>query len=175
MSRFDDCYKIIRKLEGGYTGDNGIDGDSGGPTMGGITQSSYDNWRESGGQSVQPVKFIAEDEIREIYSDYWRDCKASYLIPPLDLLVFDCAINSGPKRAIKLLQNCLGVTADGIFGSVSFNALHEEINCLGVEHLCELYLQERQWWYMEIVRRNASQRKFLNGWMNRLDHLRLYV
>lgn len=172
MSRFDDCYKIIRKLEGGYA--NEVH-DSGGPTMGGVTQETYDNWRESGGQSVQPVKFITEDEIREIYSDYWRDCKASYCLPPLDLLVADCAINSGPRRAIKLLQNCLGVGSDGIFGPQTHGALHEEIIAMGIKHVCEMYLQERQYWYMEIVRRNASQRKFIRGWLARLEHLREYV
>ena len=172
MSRFHECYKIIRKLEGGYVNDPD---DNGGATQSGITQETYDNWLEAGGESTRPVKNITEAEIEEIYSDYWRDCKASYCMPPLDLLIFDCAINSGARRAIKLLQRCLGVGEDGIFGPMTHGALHEEMAAMGIEHVCEMYLQERQWWYLEIVRRNASQRKFLDGWMNRLDHLRNYV
>lgn len=172
MTRFDTCYQIVKQLEGGYVNDPD---DNGGATNYGVTQEVYSGWLEAGGEYERDVKFITEHEAKEIYSDYWRDCKASYCLPPLDLLVFDCAINSGARRAIKLLQRCLGVGEDGIFGPMTHGALHEEMAAMGIEHVCEMYLQERQWWYLEIVRRNASQRKWLNGWMNRLEHLRAYV
>ena len=91
MSRFDECYPIVRKLEGGYADEND---DSGGPTNFGVTQETYSNWLEAGGEHDRDVKFITEYEAREIYSDYWRDCKASYCFPPIDLLIFDASINS---------------------------------------------------------------------------------
>lgn len=172
MSRFDECYKIVRELEGGYADEKH---DKGGPTNYGVTQETYNDWLEAGGESVRSVKEITECEVKDIYMEYWRDAKCSYIPNPVDLLVFDCAINSGAKRAIKLLQNCLGVDSDGLFGKQTNSALIEEVNCIGAENLADIYLKEREWWYLDIVRRDPKQRKFLNGWLNRLDHLKNHV
>lgn len=172
MSRFDECYKIVRELEGGYADEKH---DKGGPTNYGVTQETYNDWLEAGGESVRSVKEITESEVKDIYMEYWRDAKCSYIPKPVDLLVFSTAIHSGPKRSIKLLQNCLGVTPDGLFGPITHLSLNEEIAAMGVKHVCELYLQELQYWYLEIVRRDHKQRKFLNGWLNRLEHLKNHV
>lgn len=172
MSRFEYCYKIIKELEGGLANDPD---DKGGKTNFGVTQYTYTSWLERHGMAHRDVEEITEYEVIEIYSDYWRDCKASYCFPNLDLLVFDCAINSGPSRAIKLLQRCLGIDVDGVFGRQTSSAVMEEMSVMGIDHVCDLYLKERDWWYSDIVRRDPTQRKFLHGWLNRLDKLREYV
>ena len=40
----------------------------------------------------------------------------------LDLAVFDLAVNSGPARAVRMLQTVLGVAVDGIVGPVTLEA-----------------------------------------------------
>jgi lysozyme family protein len=35
------------------------------------------------------------------------------------MMVFDMAVNSGPARAVRTLQGCLGVTSDGAFGPLT--------------------------------------------------------
>ena len=51
--------------------------------------------------------------------------RADELPPGLDLATFDLAVNSGPTRAVKMLQTALGVEADGVVGPVTLNAARE--------------------------------------------------
>lgn len=169
MTRLETCIGIVLNLEGGLSNHKK---DKGGLTNFGITQTTYTNWLARFGRSHQSVSEITYDEVKDIYSEYWKDAHCSYMFPPLDLLVFDCAINSGPGRAIKLLQNALGVGADGVVGKQTMAALHEEIAADGIEHMCDAYLDEREAWYLRIVERDPSQKVFLKGWRNRLEHLR---
>ena len=47
---------------------------------------------------------------------YWDKVAGDLLPSGLDYAVFDAAINSGPGRAAKWLQELVGVTADGAIG-----------------------------------------------------------
>jgi len=49
-------------------------------------------------------------------SDYFDKVRGDDLPPPLALLVFDAAVNSGPLRAALWLQASLGVSQDGVIG-----------------------------------------------------------
>lgn len=63
------------------------------------------------------------DQAKEIYKrDYWDKCKCDYLPNALSLAVFDYAVNSGVKQAIKDLQRSLNVTVDGIIGNQTVGA-----------------------------------------------------
>lgn len=169
MTRFEKCLCIVLGNEGGLSDH---EKDKGGLTNFGVTQTTYTNWLERYGRSNQSVRLITPDEVRDIYSDYWRDAHCSYMMPPLDVLMFDCAVNSGATRAVKLLQSALGVGVDGVIGRETMNALHEEIAANGIEDMCDAYLDEREAWYLRIVKNDPTQKVFLNGWLNRLEHLR---
>ena len=172
MSRFHDCLEVVLGNEGGLSDHKA---DRGGRTNYGVTQTTYSNFRRAQGRPSRPVDEITRDEVEAIYGEYWQDCKASYLPIPLDLMVFDCAINSGAKRAIRLLQRVLGVDEDGIAGRMTMDALHEEVVTVGVEGVCRAYLNARADWYDTIIERDPAQAVFAKGWMNRLDHLRSFV
>ena len=75
--------------------------DPGGATMRGVTQATYDAWRKRHGHMPQDVRKITTAELEAIYKrDYWDRCKCDDLPSGVDLAVFDCAVNSGPVRAI---------------------------------------------------------------------------
>ena len=106
--------------EGGWS-DHPLD--KGGATMRGVTQAVYDAFRETRGLPLRSVRYITDSEVGIIYANqYWNKVKADDLPSGIDYAVFDFAVNSGPSRAIKYLQMCLGVSADGVIGPVTMAA-----------------------------------------------------
>ncbi len=183
MNRFDYCLAWVTQphIEGGYSDGKGKNrNDRGGPTNRGVTQKTYDRFRKDSGLSTRDVKNITSDEVKAVYRTmYWGAAKCGVLPAPLDLYVFDGAIQHGPARAIKILQAVLGVGSDGDFGPVSIDALQEEIAAGLLPELCRNYLAARADLYLDIadgpndiLEPDDPQAVFLNGWRNRLEHLR---
>lgn len=166
--RFKECLNHVSGSEGGYSNHKA---DRGGATNYGITQRTYDRYRQLMGLSLQRVSEIEPYEVEDIYREYWKDSHADQLPRPLDLAVFDCAVNSGAGRAIKLLQRALGFdesAVDGLWGRVTSRAVAQ---CDDVSALYRRYLDERRSWYDEIIERDPSQAVFAKGWMRRVDML----
>lgn len=171
MNRFDYCLKFVLEREGGYSDHKN---DNGGPTNHGITHKTYDQYRKNSGLHLRPVTFITSDEVTAIYRTmYWVPAKCGLLPDPLDLYVFDAAVNHGPGRAVKLLQRALGVADDGLLGPKTIGALHEEIQAGQLAELARNFLAIRQEFYDQIIDNDPSQKVFAKGWGNRLEHLRL--
>lgn len=166
MARFDDCLQIIFQLEGGYSN---APGDSGGATQYGVTQATYSAWRQANGLLDQNVKYITYLEAANIYfGQYWKPTKCDKLPLPVDLVVFDTAVNAGVSRAAKMLQTDIGVTADGVVGPATLTV----VITLDAKQLAKRYLDAREAFYREIVEKDSSQQKFLHGWINRVNYLR---
>ena len=95
--------------------------DRGGPTKYGITQATLSEWLGRPA-TVEEIRQLDEETAREIYV-------ARYLAGPrIDTLpsaivgqVFDMAVNLGVRRAVRILQEVLGlaglrVDVDGVIG-----------------------------------------------------------
>ena len=161
MSRFDDCLPFILKMEGGYVNNPN---DRGGATNKGIIQITYDVWRNKHELPLRPVKDIGEDEVHDIYKEmYWTD-----LPIPLDILIFDSAIQHGKGRAIKWLQNLVGTKADGLCGMNTKTLVNQYILRFSMEKLLTEYLGVRRNFYAAIIARDSSQQVFAKGWANRM-------
>ncbi len=107
------------QAEGGYTDD------SGGPTMNGVTQTTYDGFRSSHGLVKQSVKLITPVECDTIMEDmYWTPAHCDLLDPKTAIAHFDTSFNQGVDGAIKILQRALGVTADGDIGNETIAAIN---------------------------------------------------
>ena len=118
--RFLACMPFVLKEEGGYSNDAH---DSGGMTMHGIIQREYDKYRTSKGLPHQWVKNISIDEQNDIYfNEYWLP-RCPNLPAGLDLSFFNIAVNGGPSRAVHLLQQSIGITADGVYGPATAQAV----------------------------------------------------
>jgi len=168
-TRFTYCLKIVLKNEGGKVDHKS---DRGGRTAYGITQRTYDGFCRRIGRPLADVWDIQDSEIEAIYSTYWKDAHCDYIPEPLDMQVFDAAVNHGPARAKKMLQHILGVNEDGVIGKQTMAALREEEVCLGVSHLVKLYLDERASFFDRIIERDPSQAVFAKGWLRRVEHMR---
>jgi lysozyme family protein len=119
-ANFADCLEIVLHFEGGYSDHPS---DPGGATNHGITRAVLSEWR--GKQvSKSDVKALSLDEARDIYeARYWNAVCGDELPSGIDLIVFDCAVNQGVGRAIRLLQQSLQITPDGKFGPVTLAAV----------------------------------------------------
>jgi lysozyme family protein len=118
-SPFDNRLPVVLRHEGGFVQHPR---DPGGATKFGITR---DTLTRSRGRrvSVDDVRNLTEAEAGGIYRRfYWDAVRGDELPPGLDLAVFDLAVNSGPSRAVRMLQSVLGIEADGLVGPSTLKA-----------------------------------------------------
>jgi lysozyme family protein len=119
---WEQCFALVLKNEGGYV-DNSSD--PGGATNLGCTKATWEAWV---GHPVtkDDIKALTPNDVMPLYkAKYWDTIKGDDLPMGVDYAVFDFAINSGPSRAAKTLQQVLGVAQDGQIGPATLDALEE--------------------------------------------------
>lgn len=162
MSGFFQALPFTLEMEGGYTVDTG------GPTMKGVTQATYDAWRTGNKVPTRPVKEIEEDELHAIYYQrYWIAAQCDKLSWPLSMLHFDCAVNTGVKRAIEIMQEALGVNDDGIWGAKTAEAVRFAND---VALFNDMLWQRAEFYYS--LAQNPKYKPYLVGWLRRVIKLR---
>lgn len=146
---FTQAVGIILKLEGG----DKVIIDSGGLTKYGISQRAYPDL---------DIEALTEKDAIDIYRrDYWNAVKGDDLEWPLNLLVFDAAVNQGVHAAVQMLQRAAGgLSIDGRFGPATL----ARVKGANQKELAALFIAER-------ALRYADTRHFSiygRGWMARL-------
>lgn len=165
-SRFEECLAFVLEREGGFS-DNPKD--KGGATNKGVTQRVYDEWRERKGYEVRSVADIEQAEVMAIYNEgYWNPVRGIKLAAPLDLAMFDAAVQHGPVRAVKWLQEIVGAERDGRFGSVTLAKMADYISKNSLSTLVTAYNRRRVQFYNDIIESNPTQKVFARGWGNRM-------
>lgn len=166
---FMESLPFILRWEGGFVDDPD---DRGGRTNKGVTQKTYAAWCSRRGLPPADVKDITADEVAAIYDqDYWLPPRCDLLQRHLDLAQFDTAVNMGPGRSVKILQTALDCPADGDFGPRT-EALATSCD---VASTIANYCTIREGIYRRIAGKDPTQKKFLKGWLNRLDALRAEI
>lgn len=164
-TRFDICLDEVLRHEGGYVDHPS---DPGGATNLGITHKTLARWRNISPWWKLPkaeVKALGRAEAARIYrASYWDRCKAGNLPAGLDLALFDFAVNSGPDRAIRMLQTELGVVADGQVGPLTLGAVRARDGAGLITALCDRRLG--------FLNRLSSFPTFGKGWTNRVAAIR---
>jgi lysozyme family protein len=163
---------VIRR-EGGGTYVN-HPADKGGSTKWGITLATLAAWRDSPDTTSHDVRNLTKAEARSIYlGKYYREPGIDKLPVGIQPFVFDAAVNHGPSRAIKFVQEeCAGEgfnpgAIDGIVGPKTIAAAREFDR-----HFLDCLIFRRDNFYRNLADRDPSQRVFLVGWLNRLDEFR---
>lgn len=94
--------------------------DPGGKTRFGVTEAVA---REVGYRG--DMRELPLDLAKRIYKDkYWDAVRADELPPSIRYVVFDAAVNSGPKQALLWLQRAVGTKDDGILGPQTLKFTH---------------------------------------------------
>jgi len=172
MANVDKLIPHILKWEGGakYTNDPL---DRGGATKYGITlntlQSNHYDINHDGKVNTEDVKSLQIDDFKRILkSQYWDRWKADMITnQSLANLLVDWVWGSG-KYGITIPQSLLGVPADEIVGQKTINAL----NSTNQRIIYNKVWEARKEFYLNIVKINPSQSKWLRGWINRLNDLK---
>ena len=117
---FDECLRMLLAHEGGFVNHPS---DPGGMTNLGVTKAVYEAWV---GRQVNEVEMRAlkPADVAPLYrKKYWDAVRGDELASGLDYAMFDYGVNSGNRRAIRTLQECVGVPADGAFGPKTMAAV----------------------------------------------------
>lgn len=163
MSGFFQALPFTLEQEGGFTHDTG------GDTYQGITQQTYNEWRKDQALPSRPVKEMEDDERDAIYYGYWVGAKCDKLPWPLSMVHFDCAVNTGVKRAIEILQDAVGAKSDGDWGPRT----QERV---GVALANDVSLFNEMLWaradFYYALGQNPTYKPYLVGWLRRVLRLR---
>ena len=162
MSRLDVLMSRLLKHEGGYVDHPE---DPGGATNMGITRRTLARYRGVRSVAKSAVKELTVQEATEIYDKYyWRKVQGDSLPIGIDYTIFDAAVNSGPRRAIKWLQKVLGVTVDGIIGPQTREAARKA----NAVEVIALYNDKR----LAFLQRLRTWNTFKRGWSRRVADVR---
>lgn len=157
-NNFAESLQHVLKHEGGFV--NHKD-DPGGMTNLGCTKKV---WEEHCGHPVdeKAMRALTPVDVAPLYRrKYWDKIKGDELPSGVDYIVFDAAINSGPGRAAKWLQACVGVEADGGIGPKTLAA----VETFDAKQLIEDYSKRRLSFMMDLPTWNT----FGKGWSRRVQ------
>jgi lysozyme family protein len=166
MAKIEKLAPFILKWEEGYSNDPQ---DAGGATMKGITLATFQSYRKSKGlptPTVNDLKNISDNEwmniLRTLYWNPWQADKINS--QAVANLLVGWGWGSGVVTAIKQAQKLLGVAQDGIIGPKTLEAINKG-NPADMFH--KIWLARKDF-FVNIVKNNPSQIKWLGGWLNRL-------
>lgn len=177
IGNFDKSLPLVLASEGGFSN---VTGDRGKATNQGITLKTlkdfyaafdYGDWDEDGDIDIMDIVMLdTPDKAAPIYRKwFWDRIRGDELPSGVDYLIFDSAVNHGPKNAGIFLQRAanrqgINLTVDGSIGPMTIWAVSER----EPQWLIADILRERDIFYKKIIARDPSQSKFERGWMNRL-------
>lgn len=152
---FEKCLKQVLKWEGGYVNDPD---DNGGATKMGITQYTYNAFLKRKGLALKPVKNISYDEVKEIYyTQYWLKSGCDKMSKQFAALCFDTAVNMGTEV----------VKATGMTRNAEF------LKAAQYKYPAKYIAAKREKYFA--FARVGNQRKYLNGWLNRLNDMEKFI
>jgi len=119
-TNFEACLKYLLQHEGGFVNHPS---DPGSMTNLGITKAVWEEWTGHKVDEAAMRKLTVADVTPLYKRKYWDKVRGDELPSGVDYCVFDAAVNSGPGRAVKWLQEAVGVVADGALGPKTLAAV----------------------------------------------------
>lgn len=163
---FDACLAEVLKHEGGFVNHPR---DPGGMTNLGVTKATYEDWvghpvneRIMRGLTVQHVKALYKVK-------YWDAVRCDELPAGLDLCVFDFAVNAGPNRAARYLQNMVGAKADGQIGPQTLSLVTQFVRGRSKTEAVMVYQDARTDYYKLL----PTFGTFGKGWLRRVREVEM--
>lgn len=157
FSNFPASLNFILASEGGFS-NHPLD--PGGMTNLGVTKKA---WEAYVGREVNETEMraLTIEIVSPFYKkNYWDSCKCDDLPRGIDYLVFDFAVNAGPRASIKILQKALWIPEDGLIGRITISAATE----YPANELIELFSLAKEAYYKSLYTFST----FGKGWLNRV-------
>ena len=162
MAEFAKYAPKLLQFEGGYSNHPN---DKGGITVKGVTLATYRDYCGAD-KTAKDLQNMSYGTWQNIMKDlYWDKCRADEIEnQSLAEIIVDWCVNSG-LVGLRKVQELVGCKPDGICGPITLSL----INTSDARSLFERIWNGRKQFYTNIVKRNPSQKVFMNGWMNRLN------
>lgn len=193
--RFEHAFADLLGIEGGFVDDPV---DRGGATKYGISlrflkaegriDEDLDGFADfdldmDGDIDGADIRALTVGDAKSLYKrSFWEVLECESFPQPIGEMLFDQGVNGGNHAAKKLLQQAINAVlrvrryrtmplkVDGQIGP----ATRRSFNAMWARHPEQLVIEYREAVkdrYFAIVRRNPTQARFLNGWLNRAEKL----
>lgn len=167
-STWERAFAELMQSEGGFTDDprdpgNWLPDGRPGCTNLGVTQRA---WEEYLGQQVthEEMKALTPEIVNPFYKKkFWDVIKADDLPAGIDYMVFDTCVNSGPAKAARILQGCIGATQDGSIGPATLAA----VSNANLDKLIDDYSAAR----LNFMQSLSGWKTFGKGWERRVNEV----
>lgn len=157
---FDRALKLLLRHEGGFVNHPR---DPGGMTNLGVTRRAWEAYKGHA-VSEEIMRALTPATVQPFYkARYWDAVRGDDLPKGLDFCVFDMAVNSGPGKAAKMLQQVLGVTQDGSIGPATIHAAKAR----PVGQLIDQYCAAR----LAFLKGLPTWATFGKGWQRRVEEV----
>lgn len=172
MANFNLALLKVLSHEGGYVNDPD---DHGGETYKGIARNSHGTWQgwkiidQSKMDKSFPLNLVNNLKLQQLVEQFyietfWQPLKADQIQNQTSAdSVFDFAVNSGTTTSARLVQSIVGAKIDGIIGEQTLN----KINSMDFGHFQAALTVAKMEYYMNIIRKRPTSKKFLLGWISR--------
>ncbi|WP_306141496.1 glycosyl hydrolase 108 family protein [Roseibium sp. MMSF_3412] len=172
--QFKKLHEFVKRWEGDFVNHPS---DPGGATNMGITISTLTEWRGTE-VTVDDVKKLSRAEADQIFrTRYYASNRCGEMPERMAMVIYNCSVLSGRKRAITLAQeafNGLGLLVggvplivDGILGRMTMSALKGTDASL----FADAFMDRQE----EYLRQLNTFSTFGKGWLNRMGALREFV
>lgn len=169
MAKVEILAPYIKKWEGGFANDPA---DRGGATNKGITIATFEAYCKAKSlprPNVERLKRMTDGEwldiLKTMFWDRWQADKIKS--QKLANILVDWVWGSG-VYGIKIPQRILGVKQDGIVGNKTLEAL----NAQDPDKLFQVIYEARKKYLNDITISRPINKRFLKGWLNRLEDIR---
>ena len=169
MAKVEILAPYIKKWEGGFANDPA---DRGGATNKGVTIATFEAYCKAKSlprPNVERLKRMTDGEwldiLKTMFWDRWQADKIKS--QKLANILVDWVWGSG-VYGIKIPQRILGVKQDGIVGNKTLEAL----NAQAPDKLFQVIYEARKKYLNDIAISRPANKRFLKGWLNRLDDIR---
>lgn len=160
MANFEIAFQRLMRDEGFVLTNDPVD--RGGQTYGGVSRKAHPQW--VGWKFVDAGDTPPTDLLREFYREkFWNKIHGDHISGQrVAEVIFGQYANMG-MPAIKLVQECVGVIADGKFGEKTLGAVHK----IDEENFLMRYALANIARYHGIGMNDKTQRKWWPGWIAR--------
>lgn len=185
---FDFCWKFTLKWEGGFTDDKD---DPGGVTKYGVDlrmllgmQSPADRLALEALNIYQPVTRativnLTPAQAAGVYRyQVWDKLGLTLFPTTIQAVLFDAGVHNGNVQSVKFVQKAhnelkpsFPLVVDGKLGPKTRQAVVTD----NVKDLADIAIDRREYFFISLAKVSPARKKFLKGWLNRVNDLRKYL
>jgi lysozyme family protein len=166
MSDFDRAFEIVVGVEGGFSKDPSDPGNWTGGKRGVGTLNGTKYGISAATYPHEDIETLTPSRAKALYMrDFWMAANCDEFPWPLNLVLFDGAVQHDPQDAKELLQKAVGVKADGKIGPATKAAVSRLSSMEAAVRLLRVRLE----YYQSL----SLFYRYGDGWKNRLFRVAL--